>query len=853
MEMKFVSMTVLDGGMGTQLQAKGLKAGEIPEDWNVERPDDIAAVHRAYVEAGAQVVYANTFGANRLKYHGRHELAEVIRAAVANARNCRGEDASGTEAMRNFKVALDVGPTGRLLKPAGDLAFEDAYAAFAEQIRVALGSDGVGKGTGSDAIEKLSGSDGVGTGSDGAKPDLVVIETMSDIYELKAAVLAAKENCDLPVYATVALGEDGKLLTGGSVESVAALLESLDVDAYGFNCGLGPDKMLPFVERLARVSTKPIIVKPNAGLPKVVDGKTVFTVGPEEFAGHVEKLVAAGATIVGGCCGTTPLHIASLTSRVSRLTSPSSSLASPVSRPTGALAQDMRPETCVSSGTTVVTLRPYQGLIIGERINPTGKKLLKEAFLKGDTAYVLREAVKQVDAGAEILDVNCGVPGIDEATTLDATVQAVQSVASCPLQIDTADPAALERALRHVNGKALVNSVNGKQASMDAVFPLVKKYGGAIVALCLDETGIPETADGRLAIARKILAEGAKYGFTERDFVFDALTLAVSAQPDAAQVTLETVKRLTEELHVNTVLGVSNVSFGLPNRPALNNAMYTLAKRAGLSAAIANPSVIAESDDAAAMDVLLGRDPNCARWIARAAEQLSAAVDGNRQPSAGSGTPSLRDAIRRGLRDDARTAAEAAVAAGRETMAIVQEGIVPALEEVGKGFEQGSVFLPQLLMAADAAGEAFAVVKARLDAVTALDGSRQQSTADGSRRPIVIATVKGDIHDIGKNIVRALLENYGFEVIDLGRDVEPEKIVETAAKCGAFLVGLSALMTTTVGAMAETIRQLKAAGLSCRTVVGGAVVTQDFADSIGADFYAKDAMRAVRIAEGLKG
>ena len=801
-----VIMTILDGGMGTQLQAKGLQAGEVPEDWNVERPEDIAAVHRAYVEAGAQIVYANTFGANRLKYHGRHALDEVIGAAIRVAKR------SGA------KVALDVGPTGRLLQPAGDLAFGDAFAAFAEQIRI-----------------------GAQAGA-----DLVIVETMSDLYELKAAVLAAKESCNLPVYATVALGTDGKLLTGGSVECVATLLESLGVDAYGFNCGLGPDAMLPYLERLACVSTKPLIVKPNAGLPKVVDGKTVFTVGPEAFAGHVEKLIAAGATVVGGCCGTTPAHIA----RVSRLASQTSRLTSHVSRPEGTRTGDLRQETCVASGVSVVTLSPHEGLIIGERINPTGKKLLKEAFVRGDTAYVLREAVKQLDAGAKILDVNCGVPGIDEAATLEATVRAVQGVVTCPLQVDTANPAALERALRQVNGKALVNSVNGKRESMDAVFPLVKRYGGVIVALCLDETGIPDTAEGRLAIARKILAEGAKYGFAEKDFVFDALTLAVSAQPNAAVVTLETVRRLTEELHVNTVLGVSNVSFGLPNRPALNNAMYTLAKRAGLSAAIANPSLIAESDDVAAMDVLLGRDPNCARWIAaNAAVAVKPSVPG----FASSPSVDLGAAIRRGLKDDARVAAEAAVAAGRETMAIVQEGIVPALEEVGKGFEKGTVFLPQLLMAADAAGEAFAVVKGAMKAVEKDVGPETRGLAGGDRRPIVIATVKGDIHDIGKNIVRALLENYGFEVIDLGRDVEPAKIVETAAKCGAFLVGLSALMTTTVGAMAETVRRLKAAGLDCRTVVGGAVVTQDYADSIGADFYAKDAMRTVRIAEEVQG
>lgn len=780
------TLTILDGGMGTQLQAKGLKVGEVPEDWNVEHPDDIASVHAVYAAAGAQIVYTNTFGANPLKYHGKYALDEVIAKGVALARR------SGA------KVALDVGPTGRLLKPAGDLAFEDAYAAFAEQIRL-----------------------GAAAGA-----DLVVVETMSDLYELKAAVLAAKENCDLPVYATVALGDDGKLLTGGSVECVATLLESLGVDAYGFNCGLGPDAMLPYLERLAKVSTKPIIAKANAGLPSVVDGRTVFSVGPDEFARHVERLVAAGATIVGGCCGTTPAHIARI---------------APLRPPACGRVVETVDHTVICSGTTVVELKPHQGLIIGERINPTGKKLLKEAFLKGDTAYVLREAVKQVDSGAEVLDVNCGVPGIDEAATLESTVQAVQSVATCPLQIDTASPEALERALRCVNGKPLVNSVNGKRESMDAVFPLVKKYGGVIVALCLDETGIPETAEGRLAIARKILAEGEKYGFARKDFVFDALTLAVSAQPEAAQVTLETVRRLTDELGVNTVLGVSNVSFGLPNRPVLNNAMYAQAKRMGLSAAIANPSVIAESEDSAALDVLMGRDPNCARWVACSSQAAAAPV-----AAVAAKATDLGAAIRRGLKDDARAAALAELAAGRELMAVIQEGIVPALEEVGKGFEKGSVFLPQLLMAADAAGEAFAVVKARL-----AESRDPAASAASAGRPVVIATVKGDIHDIGKNIVRALLENYGFDVIDLGRDVAPEKIVETAAKCGAFMVGLSALMTTTVGAMAETIRQLKQAGLNCRTVVGGAVVTQDYADSIGADFYSKDAMRTVRIAEEL--
>lgn len=769
------------------VQAAGLPPGKDPTDWNVENPEAVAGVHRAYAEAGADIVLANTFGANRLKYHGAYSLDELISSAISLAKS------SGA------RVALDIGPTGRLLKPAGDLDFDVAYDAFAEMVRL-----------------------GVAAGA-----DLVFVETMGDTRELKAAVLAAKLNSSLPVYASVALDESGKLLTGASVECVATLLESLGVDAYGFNCGLGPDKMLPFVERLAKVSTKPIIVKANAGMPKIVDGKTVFTVGPDEFASYAAKLVEAGASIVGGCCGTTPAHIKAVASLC-----------------TGGLgeAQTQAPQarTVVSSGTTVVELKSHGGLIVGERINPTGKKLLKEAYLRGDTAYILREAVKQTDAGAEILDVNCGVPGIDEAATLERTVETVQSVVTCPVQIDTADPVALERALKCVNGKPLVNSVNGKRSSMDAVFPLVRKYGGALVALCLDESGIPDTSDGRIAIARRILDEGAKYGFKKEDFAFDALTLAVSADPKAAIVTIETVRRLTDELGVNTILGVSNVSFGLPNRPALNNAMYTLCVRAGLSAAIANPALIRKSDDEAAFDVLLGRDKNCERWIAANVEN-AASKSAAAAPQAGA-AEALGAAIRRGLRDDAAKSAGEMLAGGASPMEVIENGIVPALEQIGTAFEKGTAFLPQLLMAADAAGDAFAVVRKSL-------GSSAKGDSAKKTRPIVIATVKGDIHDIGKNIVRALLENYGFDVIDLGRDVAPETIVERARAVNAGMVGLSALMTTTVGAMAETIRQLKAASLDAKTFVGGAVVTQEYADSIGADFYAKDAMQSVRIAE----
>jgi 5-methyltetrahydrofolate--homocysteine methyltransferase len=583
--------------------------------------------------------------------------------------------------------------------------------------------------------------------------------------------------------------------------------------------------MLPHVEHLARISSKPIIVKPNAGIPRVENGRTVFDISPDEFARHAVGLVKAGTVFIGGCCGTTPAHIAAM----KRAVEPAGA---PPRRP------PVPERTVVSGSASTVVLRSGEGLIIGERINPTGKKRLKEAYLKGDTAYVLREAVSQIDAGAAILDINCGVPGIDEAALLPATVDAVQSVANVPVQIDTADPAALKAALRRANGKALVNSVNGKRESMDSVFPLVKLYGGTVVALCLDENGIPDTAEGRIAIAKRILEEGAKYGLRKNDFVFDALTLAVSADANAALVTLETVERLTKELEVNTVLGVSNVSFALPDRPALNNAMYTLAKKAGLSAAIANPSAIAESEDQAAFDVLLGRDPNCEKWIA------SRRCEATPAPAARSGTDTmsmLRQSIVHGLKDDARSCAAQALAEGTGALAIIERAVIPALEETGRGFEASRVFLPQLLMAADAAGAAFETAKAAFGA----------AEAGGKGRPIVLASVKGDIHDIGKNIVRALLENYGFDVVDLGRDVAPEKIVEAARRTGAMMVGLSALMTTTVGAMAETVAALKAAGLDCRTCVGGAVVTQEYADGIGADFYAKDAMRTVRIAESL--
>ena len=794
----------LDGGMGTQLQAKGLQPGEIPELWNITRPQDVRAVHEAYFAAGADVVYANTFGANAAKYHGDAPLTDVITAAAEIAREA-ADNAGG----RRF-VALDVGPTGRLLKPAGDFEFDAAYEAFAEQI--AIGAK--------------------------AGADLIVIETMGDTYELKAAILAAKENASLPILATVALGDDGKLLTGGSVECVAALLEGLRVDALGFNCGLGPDRMLPYVKRLAASTTRPIAVKPNAGMPKVIDGRTVFTVGPEEFAQDIAALVEAGATIVGGCCGTTPAHIAALRSS---LTHPlTHSLTHPLTHS----------PTVITSGSRAVEIPFDDSIIIGERINPTGKKKLKVALTEGDVAYVLREAISQAEAGAHVLDVNVGVPGLDEPAVLDATVQAVQSVTDLPLQIDTSDPKALERALRHYNGKALVNSVNGKEESMTTVLPLVAKYGGVVVALTLDEAGIPPTAEGRLVLAKRILARGAEYGLGPSDFIIDVLCLAVSADATSANVILETMRRVREELGCRTCLGVSNISFGLPARPLLNAAFYTMALAAGLSAGIVNPLAADMMTAYRAYRALTGKDRTCAEWIAlfkdwspaspsQSATRTLQLEARNQKPE--TGASQLSAAIRRGLKADAATAAREALQNGTSPLDIIDGSIVPALETVGKGFEAGNIFLPQLLMAAEAAGAAFEIVRAALP-------SQDSGPVKG---PIIIATVKGDIHDIGKNICRALLENYGFKTIDLGRDVPPETIVEAARREKARLVGLSALMTTTVCFMEQTIKLVHQELPGCKVTVGGAVLTADYAEQIGADNYSKDAMGLVRYAEQL--
>lgn len=795
----FDKILFLDGGMGTQLQDKGLLPGEIPETWNIARPKDVRAIHEAYFAAGADVVYANTFGANRAKYHGDAPLEETIAAGISIAKEA-AKNAGG-----HRSVALDVGPTGRLLKPAGDFEFDAAYDAFAEQIRLGAAS--------------------------GA--DLVVIETMGDTYELKAAVLAAKENSDLPVFATVALGDDGKLLTGASVECVAAILEGLRVDAIGLNCGLGPDRMLPFVKRLAAATSLPIIVKPNAGMPKVIDGHTVFTVGPDEFARDVCALVESGASIVGGCCGTTPGHIAALKDALA---------GRDVQRRTTNATT-----TVVASGSRTVEIPLDDSIVIGERINPTGKKKLKAALTEGDVAYVLREAVSQSDAGAHVLDVNVGVPGLDEPAVLDATVQAVQSVTDLPLQIDTSDAKALERALRHYNGKALINSVNGKKESMDAVLPLVAKYGGVVVALTLDESGIPPTAEGRIAIARRILNRGAEYGLHPSDFIIDVLCLAISAEAESANTILKALRIVHDELGCRTCLGVSNISFGLPARPLLNASFYTMALANGLSAGIINPLSTDMMTAYRAFRALTGKDHSCEGWIEKYKDFTPAsptirAVSGAASTTSPQQSGSiLYEAIRHGLKSDAAAAASEAIRGETNPLDVIGSGIVPALETVGKGFESGTVFLPQLLMAAEAAGAAFDVVRSAMPA-------RGEGNVRG---PIIVATVKGDIHDIGKNICRALLENYGFKVIDLGRDVPPEKVVSAARSEKARLVGLSALMTTTVGFMEQTVKMIHDELPGCEVTVGGAVLTAEYAKKIGADHYSKDAMELVRLAERL--
>ncbi len=767
---------IFDGSTGTFLHRKGLSGGEIPEIWNFTHPDDVKSVPASYLAAGADVVSTNTFGANRFKLNDAGlDVAETVNAAVSIAKSAVAE--CGREAY----VALSVGSLGKLLAPVGELPFEEAVDAFAETV----------------------------TAGEKAGADLILFETMSDPYEMKAALLAAKENTSLPVIVTMMPGSDDRLFTGGEMFDAAIMLQSMGVDGIGFNCGDGPDRFLKLLPEFMRHATVPVLCSANAGLPHDVNGHAVFDIGAEEFASKAASMVSLGVSAVGGCCGTDDTHIKAISYLKNENIVPHET--------------DLR--TIVTSRSRAVFFGE-KPLVIGERINPTGKPLFKVALKNRDFEYILREGVNEEKNGADILDVNVGLPGIDEASTLEKAVTTLQSVTELPLQIDTSDPVSLERALRVYNGKALVNSVNGTEKSMSTVFPLVKKYGGAVVCLAMDENGIPETAEERLGVIEKIVERAAGYGISENDLVADALVTTQAVSQSAASVTLETVKLIKEKLGIPTVLGVSNISFGLPNRERINAAFFGMALEAGLSGGIVNPS----------SELLMfvynnyvknGYDGQLGLYTRLSAEEKKNTVKGK--------TESLKDAVMSGL---SAVSAEITtrLLAEKEPLDVINGELIPALDEIGRGFESGKIYLPQLLNASDAAKASFDVIKSAY---------RTEKTGDNK---IILATVKGDIHDIGKNIVKVLLENYGFDVIDLGKNVPPEDVLDAVTESGAKLVGLSALMTTTVASMAETIKLLNEKAPSVKVMVGGAVLNAEYASSIGADFYGKDAVASVKYA-----
>ena len=787
----------LDGGMGTQLQARGLQPGQKPELAALEMPDVLTAIHTDYANAGADILLANTFGANAKKLAGcGHTVEDVVTASIACAR--KAADTTGA------LVALDIGPLGELLVPAGTLSFEDAYAEFAQVIRA-----------------------GTAAGA-----DLVFLETMTDLYELKAAILAAKENCTLPIFTSMSFESRGRTFTGCTVESYAVTAAGLGADAVGINCSLGPKEILPFAQRLCRSvpAGVPVFVKPNAGLPNP-DGS--YNLDPDGFAAEMKEYAAIGVSMVGGCCGTTPAFIAKLHETFSPL-APADKI--PIRR------------SCLCTPVRFVEVNGIT--VVGERINPTGKKRLQQALRDGDSAYPCTQAVAQAEAGAQVLDVNAGLPGIDEAATLEQLVKDLQAVTDLPLQLDSSNPEALSRALRIYNGKPIVNSVNGETETLEKILPLCKKYGAAVVGLALDKGGIPPTVEGRIAIARRIVDAAHAAGIPDEDIYIDCLCLTASAQQEGATQTLQALARCKKELGVRTVLGVSNISFGLPCRGYLNTTFLTMAMSAGLDLAIMNPNTPEMMAAVRAYRVLTCQDPQSTDYVAAYADvqiqttQTSKSAATVAEVSAAApGGDALFEAVRRGLKAEARAAADAALTM-REPLDVVNTSLIPALDAVGDGFEKGTVFLPQLLQAATAAQAAFEAIKAKIAA---------SGQAQGSKGKIVIATVKGDVHDIGKNIVRVILENYGYDVLDLGRDVDPERVVEAVRQTGAKLVGLSALMTTTVPNMQATIEALHAANLDCKVMVGGAVLTPDYARDIGADYYCKDAKASADLAKQLLG
>lgn len=766
----------IDGAMGTMLG----KCDCLPEILNIKDSERIKDIHLSYLEAGADIITTNTFGANALKLEGSgYSVKEIVESGVKNARECA--DKYGAF------VTLDIGPSGKLLSPMGDLPFEKAYALFSEMVIAGKGAD------------------------------LISIETMTDTYELKAAVLAAKENSDLPVIAQVSCDKSGKLLCGADLLAVIAMLEGLRVDAIGLNCGFGPKEFIPLFETLKKYCSIPVALLPNAGMPKVVGNKTIYDFTPEQFSDVMLSFAKEGALLLGGCCGTTPEHI----------------------RLTKEKCKDIKAVPVTEKNYTVISsygnavLVENEPVIIGERINPTGKKKLKEALINDDINYILKEGIAQCEAGAKILDVNVGLPEIDEVKMLSKAVYKLQEILPTPLQLDSSNEKALAAAMRIYNGKPMINSVNGKQSSMDAIFPLVAKYGGVLVALTLDERGVAESCEEKIEIAKKLISEAAKYGIAKKDIVIDPLTLTVSSNPYAAIETLKAVKILTEEMGVNTVLGVSNISFGLPERINVNTAFLTMALQAGLKFAIMNPLSQPMLNAFSAYNVLFANDKDCKNYIS-----LFAGKEKGDAPMPQKTQFTLSELIVLGFKDETKSAC-ASLLAQMKPLDIINTQIIPALDEVGADYESGKIFLPNLLSSAEAAQNAFAAIKE----------SSTSSAAKGEK--IILATVYGDIHDIGKNIVKLLLENYGFDVFDLGKDVPAEKIVEVAKKENVKLIGLSALMTTTVSAMEETIALLRQSGLDCRIMVGGAVLTENYAKEIGADFYGKDALSAVNYAKSI--
>lgn len=787
------NIVIMDGGMGTLLQGEGLLPGELPEVWNISHKDVIRRLNKEYFDAGSNIVCANTFGANLLKFSEK-ELEKIIYAAIENAFFAREASAATQEKF----VALDMGPLGRLLKPYGDFDFEDAVTVFKKTVEI-----------------------GTKYGA-----DLILAETLNDSYETKAALLAAKEKSALPVFVSNAYGSDQKLMTGASPEAMVALLEGMGADAVGVNCSLGPRELSGVMERILKYSSVPVMFKPNAGLPKRVGQKTVYDVSPQEFSEEVLLQIKAGARAVGGCCGTTPEYIREIVKKAAGM------------KPLPVTDKEIM---CVSSYTHTVEIGSFP-VLIGERINPTGKKRFKQALLDNDTGYILQEGIRQQEHGVHILDVNVGLPEIDEASALQNAVSELQAVVNLPLQIDTADARAMEGALRLYNGKAMVNSVSGKESVMRSIFPLVKKYGGVLVALTLDDDGIPKTAEGRVKIAEKILNTAKEYGISKKNIIFDPLAMAVSADPAAPSITLKAIRLIREKLGCRTSLGVSNVSFGLPARGAINGAFFSLALENGLSAAIMNPYSCDMMKAYFSYKALKGMDENFGEYIAfseKISEDEPKEIINRKKKTGEEDISALKRAVSLGLKDEAaRITKELLVS--QQPLDIVKQDIIPALDAVGVGFENKTIYLPQLLMSAEAAKSSFEIIKTHMIS--------NKGSVDVKCK-FVIATVHGDIHDIGKNIVKLLLENYGFGVIDLGKDVPPEEIVSAVVESKAPIVGLSALMTTTVPAMEKTVKLLRKEAPWCSIAVGGAVLTGDYAKSIGADKYCRDAMETVRYAE----